>query len=161
MAGADTGQPIFDSGVLQIYAFPVTTGNSGAESLVYRFDREDESLIVGGCQARLEDIQRASKGVSHPFDLVLPAASGDQLMLLRDLAREAGLKHQSRFIASAADTCLSPTALRVLAGQSGARNALASPLFPHPGNSVEERIWRRELAGEPTVEPGVLGAGVN
>ncbi len=157
MTGMDTETPVFDSGVLQIFAFPVLSGNAGSEALVYRFDLQEHSLIVGGCQARLEDVRRASQGLEQPFDLVLPSASGAQLSLMREQAQKAGLRQRSRFIAAPADACLSPTALRVLAGQTGAARVLASPLYPYPEAGVETRIWKRELAGDAEIVVGVVG----
>lgn len=137
-------QKIFDSGVLQIHAFPVDSTLLGAEVL-YRFDYEEKSLIVGGCGTRLVDVKLAQKGGADQSVLVLPAASKEQLEIIREQANSAGFLRESRFATAPADRCLTPAGIANVVDGTGADYAIAAPLFPAPTTMAEERIWKSEI----------------
>ncbi len=135
---------LFDSGVLQIHMFPVRSALTGSQAVI-RFDYESSSLIVGGCGARLEDIRRAAVEAKPNKLLVLPASSPDQLDIIKNEARQAGMRHASRFAASAADFCLAGAGLKAVAEDIEAQQVLASPLYPSPETLREDAQWSSDL----------------
>lgn len=158
-------QMIFDSGVLQVYAFPVETTLLGAE-VVYRFDYEGEILIVGGCGARLVDINAAKEGADQSPLIVLPVASRDLLEVIREQAKTAGLVRESRFSTAPLDRCLTANGVSNIQKLAGAKRAVLSPMFPFADSLAEKRIWESEieLAGENSgvqIEAGQIWSSVN
>ncbi len=138
---------IFDSGVLQINAYPVQSTLMGAEVL-YRFDYEGKSLIIGGCGARLVDVNTAKEeGAEQPM-LVLPVASKAQLEIIREQAKKAGLNRESRFATAPVEHCLTPSGLGNLAGATQVSGVVASPLYPAPNSIAEQKIWKSEFQSE-------------
>jgi len=134
---------IFDSGVLQVSAFPVQSTLMGAEVL-YRFDYEDQSLIVGGCGVRRADIVSAEEGAANNKIMVLPVTSKNQLEIIRKQARNAGFDKESRFTTAPIERCLTVGGLQNLAVATGIESVIASPLYPYPLSLAEEKIWVSE-----------------
>jgi hypothetical protein len=135
----------FDSGVLQVSATSVSSSVSGAE-VVYRFDYEGETLIVGGCGARLADINTALEGAGDQLMIVLPAASAEQLKVIQSEAQAAGLKRESRFALTPVDQCLTPTGLKSLALQTKAKLVVGAPLYPYPSTASDIAMWKSDLS---------------
>lgn len=136
---------IFDSGVLQITQFVVSDSLVGADVL-YRFDQDDISLIVGGCRARLEDVRlafRREESVSH--HVVLPVASQRQLEAKREALLDLGLSQQARFTMQASEVCLSAPAAFNLEKVLNGATLTPLPLYPIPKTSLNRRIWKQEL----------------
>ncbi len=133
-----------DTGVLQIYAFPVQSTLLGNE-LLYRFDYEGQSLVVGGCGARLADVKSAIEGGAKTPVLVLPVASPEQLEIIRTHAKGAGFIRESRFATVPSEKCLTAKGLANIQNDIGARTAIASPLFPSPVSVADVRIWENEV----------------
>ncbi|MFC7291125.1 hypothetical protein [Hirschia litorea] len=146
-----TTQKFIDTGVLQIYAIPVQSTVMGNE-LLYRFDYEGQTLIIGGCGARLGDVKAAldvagveTQGEAVNPVLVLPAASPEQLEIIRTQAKNAGFIRESRFATVPADKCLTAKGLANVQSNIGANLAIATPLFPAPVSLAEVRIWENEI----------------
>ena len=147
MGGFEDGAIVFDSGVLSIRIINVASDVGGGDALVYRFDLEGDVLVVGGCNARLDAVQDAlamSPAPDH-LGLVLPVASEAMMAIKREQAVAAQLRRESRFVAARADDCLTINGYASLLETAAIDHALAWPLFPHAGTSLEERFWQKSL----------------
>ena len=140
------GDIVFDSGVLSNRIYNVLSGTAGSDALIYRFDQDGATLIVGGCRARIEDIRRAlDDDTSERWGLVLPLANERLLQIRRDMADEAGLGRESRFVGAAAEDCLTVASFGELIQQTGAPQALAWPLFPRERSGVDRKLWLSDV----------------
>ena len=146
MGGYEDGAVVFDSGVLVVRAFNVTSGRAGSDALIYRFDQQGQTLIIGGCRARLEDVRLALEdGPVEDWALVLPLSSERMLGVLQGQVDAAGLGRESRFIAASADECLTIDGMAEVLDELKGR-ALFWPLYPSPATAMEQRLWRSETA---------------
>lgn len=154
----NSGEEIFDSGVLAIRAYPASLAAAGAE-LIYRFDYGGRALIVAGCGARVEDIRRASVD-ARQIAVVLPIADPALLDVERVAALSAGLDRQSRFITAPSEACLTPEAAAAALNGAGVDVSLAAPIYPAADTPIKRRIWARRLneAAGDAVSPGWRGA---
>ena len=145
-ADAD-GQVIFDSGVLQIRAFAVTSGSGGSDTMLYRFDHQDHALIITGCGVTSEALVRAAGSVTPGvvWTLVAPAASSRMLQIRHRAAQDAGMRRFSRFVAAQAESCPSPDELIAMTEQSGASYLFAAPLFPPVRSKMDTKLWSSEF----------------
>ena len=149
---------IFDSGVLQVFAFPVQSTLMGAE-ILYRFDYGEQSLFVGGCGVRRIDVSAAAEEGAGQRILVLPVASKSQLEIIRQQAKNAGFDKESRFTTAPVERCLTVGGVQNLAVAEGIMSVLASPLYPSPISIAEKKVWESELEGIGEAEEAKLKIG--
>jgi hypothetical protein len=80
------GKVVYDSGVVTVLAFTVTSGDAAR---VYRIDTPQRSLIYAGCAATPEDVVAAARGARQAAGII-GASSAPLMEAERQAARAAG-----------------------------------------------------------------------
>jgi hypothetical protein len=150
-----SGLTVFDSGVVKISSFPVA--GQGA-SWVYRFDFNNQSLIVAGCAARATDILTAVRGARQAA-AILPASSSRMLEIDRKAASASRSSVARPLAEPGGQTCLSQEDAIAAMRDAHLTGGLLAPLYPPISNPPALRAWR-ELVAPPeglSLAPGEPG----
>jgi len=153
------GTVVFDSGVVAIRSFPVAEQPS---SWVYRFDFNNQSLIVAGCGARQGDILAAARGASQA-NAILPAASEKMLEIDRAAASRARAGVPRELAPPGGQACLSHEDAIAALRDARLSGGLLAPLYPPAVGPAAVRTWRELVTAPPglSVAAGEAGDSLN